>query len=189
VLLLALLVLAMSVAACGTAASTSPPTASPSVSASAPPTEAESATAYLLAVKRIWVGMGAINVRVAKVATVKEVNKSQSVRDAHAHTVKKLAKKLANLQIDLNLIDVPTSMRKAQPLYVAYLAASHLAYTTIVYSLSAHLHEAEWGLANSEMTTANKSIDRANAKLEAFTIEVKTQAKKLGIKVPWKWRG
>jgi hypothetical protein len=61
--------------------------------------------------------------------------------------------------------------------------------TTFAMSLKAHPYEDGWSAANSLIATGNRAVDKANSAYQRLEVEAKTQARKLGIKVPWKWRG
>jgi hypothetical protein len=185
--ILAVLVLTLTLAACGGGASTSAPSASPSLSVAPSPkalTEAEQVEAFLLAVKPIWTKVRPINIQSNKLTTSRVLNGSQSMRDASAKTMKKLARQLENLQIDFNLVEVPPAMKKAARHYTSYLANDRLSMTTVASSLHAHGLQ----MANSYMATANRAVDKSTADLQMWELEVRTQARKLGVKVPWKWR-
>ena len=91
----------------------------------------------------------------ASLCRVRTVNSSQSVRHRAAKKIKKLVRKMQDIQVRFNLIDVPAAMRKAHRLFAKYMAQEVRAAQNGRYSLAEDTSGGNWSMANSHMDDAN----------------------------------
>lgn len=158
----AVLLLMLAAVGCGTASETaSEPSASPTtVTASPspePPTEADIFGAYLVRCKKVRAKYDKIMDRCQKLEG-KKLNRE--------------AKKLYKSETAWALITPPAGLEKA-----------HAAYgLSIRYNREAYQYWAYGDFAGS-----NKYSDRASQQFDKYHLALTVMAKKLGVKIPWKW--
>ena len=179
-----LIVLAVS---CGGSAATED-TTSPSASPSPSPTvltDAGLLTQFLAAVKPIRVRFRKLENAVDHVVW-KDAN--QNVIDASwpraGHRAWKLTKRYDGIMVDLQLIDVPAFMRPAMKSLLKGLRIERKMYDNIGTSL---VNKESWGNYTSDGKLYEKLQSEAADAFDAWRIKAKLEAKRYGVKIPWKW--
>lgn len=173
------------VAGCGNAKGTS---TSPSPSSSPSPTaltKADLLAQFLADVKPIRVRYRKLEIKLDHIIWSDAHKTMDSTWPAAGRKVWTLTNKYDGIMVDLQLVDPPTFMRPAMRNLLKSLRIDRTIYE----------HIADW-LVNKEMWGNYTANGRQYEKLladwgeaaDAWRIKAKLEAKRLGVKIPWKWK-
>jgi hypothetical protein len=98
--------------------------------------------------------------------------------------LRKLIFKFDGILVDLQLIDAPDFMQPAMKSLVRLVALVRESWVLVADELATN---AFWRLDDPGLRRLTKTDDAVSQAADAWRLKVKLEAKRWGVKVPWKW--
>ena len=188
---LLLVAVGLLVAGCGGATSTSTTSTSTSPSPSPSPsptvlTNADLLTKFLADVKPVRLRYKNLERRLNHVIWSGDVAHPtlDSTWAPAGRKVGKLTNEYDGIMVDLQVVDVPAFMRPAMMSLLKGLRIERKMYDRVG---NWFVNKESWGGSTSNGKLFDKLHSDYGEALNAWVIKVKLEAKRLGVKVPWKW--